>query len=161
VAFFSSVDLDHVMRKEVDMDCITPSQPEKIPHGQRSDIYDTVARTGGKLEPKTIEELSFGWQPYGDVDDEETVKKSLRSCMAKSKKEVRPENDAPLGLIRIVALGPKKNPQENADGWGQAPVRSYRDEKESAFMRMAMCSGIELVSDEKLAQTNKKQMRNL
>lgn len=30
-AFFSLVDIDHVMRKEVDMDCVTPSNPVPIP----------------------------------------------------------------------------------------------------------------------------------
>ncbi|KAI9676635.1 MAG: DNA-directed DNA polymerase gamma mip1 [Trizodia sp. TS-e1964] len=37
-AFFSAVDIDHVLRKEVDMDCITPSNPSKIPHGESVDI---------------------------------------------------------------------------------------------------------------------------
>ncbi|PKS13293.1 hypothetical protein jhhlp_000064 [Lomentospora prolificans] len=38
VAFFSAVDIDHVLRKEVDMDCITPSHTEPIPHGESIDI---------------------------------------------------------------------------------------------------------------------------
>ena len=33
-AYFSAVDIDHVLRKEVDMDCVTPSHPEKIPPGE-------------------------------------------------------------------------------------------------------------------------------
>lgn len=37
-AFFSAVDIDHVLRKEVDMDCVTPSHPNKIPHGESLDI---------------------------------------------------------------------------------------------------------------------------
>lgn len=37
-AYFSAVDIDHVLRKEVDMDCITPSHPHKIPHGETLDI---------------------------------------------------------------------------------------------------------------------------
>lgn len=37
-AYFSAVDIDHVLRKEVDMDCVTPSHPEKIPHGECLDI---------------------------------------------------------------------------------------------------------------------------
>lgn len=38
-AFFSSVDIDFVLRKEVDFDCITPSNPNPIPHGENLDIY--------------------------------------------------------------------------------------------------------------------------
>jgi DNA polymerase gamma 1 len=37
-AYFSAVDIDHVLRKEVDMDCVTPSHPYKIPHGETLDI---------------------------------------------------------------------------------------------------------------------------
>lgn len=37
-AFFSAVDIDKVLRKEVDMDCITPSNPTAIPHGESLDI---------------------------------------------------------------------------------------------------------------------------
>ncbi|KAL2221742.1 DNA polymerase gamma [Thermoascus aurantiacus ATCC 26904] len=37
-AFFSQVDIDHVLRKEVNMDCVTPSHPNKIPHGESLDI---------------------------------------------------------------------------------------------------------------------------
>ncbi|KAF2785915.1 hypothetical protein K505DRAFT_380600 [Melanomma pulvis-pyrius CBS 109.77] len=37
-AYFSAVDIDHVLRKEVDMDCITPSHKDKIPHGESLDM---------------------------------------------------------------------------------------------------------------------------
>ena len=37
-AYFSAVDFDHVLRKEVDMDCITPSHSTPIPHGESLDI---------------------------------------------------------------------------------------------------------------------------
>jgi DNA polymerase gamma 1 len=43
-AFFSAVDIDHVLRKEVDMDCITPSHPKAIPHGESLDIQALLAK---------------------------------------------------------------------------------------------------------------------
>jgi len=43
-AYFSAVDIDHVLRKEVNMDCITPSHPDKIPHGESLDIKQLLAR---------------------------------------------------------------------------------------------------------------------
>jgi DNA polymerase gamma 1 len=43
-AFFSAVDVDHVLRKEVDMDCVTPSHPDKIPHGESLDIHQLLAK---------------------------------------------------------------------------------------------------------------------
>ncbi|KAJ3934864.1 MAG: gamma DNA-directed DNA polymerase [Lentinula lateritia] len=50
VAFFSAVDVDGVLRKEVDMTCVTPSQPIPIPPGESLDIGDVLKRThGGSL----------------------------------------------------------------------------------------------------------------
>lgn len=43
-AYFSAVDIDHVLRKEVDMDCVTPSHQEKIPHGESLDIMALLAK---------------------------------------------------------------------------------------------------------------------
>ncbi|KAJ3006851.1 DNA-directed DNA polymerase gamma mip1 [Thoreauomyces humboldtii] len=43
-AFFSAVDIDTCLRKEVDMDCVTPSNPNPIPSGQSLDIYDITAK---------------------------------------------------------------------------------------------------------------------
>ena len=43
-AFFSAVDIDRVIRKEVNMDCITPSNSHPIPHGESLDIYQLLAR---------------------------------------------------------------------------------------------------------------------
>jgi len=38
VAFFSGVDIDTVIRKEVNLDCVTPSSPNAIPSGKTLDI---------------------------------------------------------------------------------------------------------------------------
>jgi DNA polymerase gamma 1 len=47
VAFFSAVDVDHVFRKEVDMPCVTPSQPTPIPQGESVDIAQLLVKTDG------------------------------------------------------------------------------------------------------------------
>ncbi len=47
VAFFSAVDVDHVLRKEVDMPCVTPSQPNPIPPGESFDIRQLLMKTNG------------------------------------------------------------------------------------------------------------------
>ncbi|KIK52080.1 hypothetical protein GYMLUDRAFT_100859 [Collybiopsis luxurians FD-317 M1] len=47
VAFFSAVDVDKVLRKEVDMPCVTPSQPIPIPPGESLGIADVLTRTNG------------------------------------------------------------------------------------------------------------------
>ena len=48
-AFFSLIDIDHVMRKEVDMDCVTPSNPVPIPPGESLDIKQLLTLPEAKL----------------------------------------------------------------------------------------------------------------
>lgn len=53
-AYFSAVDIDHVLRKEVDMDCVTPSHPHKIPHGETLDIEQLLNKgREAFLDPST------------------------------------------------------------------------------------------------------------
>ncbi|KAG4433168.1 DNA-directed DNA polymerase gamma mip1 [Cadophora sp. M221] len=53
-AYFSAVDIDHVLRKEVDMDCITPSHHGKIPHGESIDITTLLTKPSSYLDPSII-----------------------------------------------------------------------------------------------------------
>ncbi|KAL2800498.1 DNA polymerase family A-domain-containing protein [Aspergillus keveii] len=54
-AYFSQVDIDHVLRKEVDMDCVTPSHPRKIPHGESLDIVQLLNKGDeARLDPSII-----------------------------------------------------------------------------------------------------------
>ncbi|CAI4859769.1 CBM_collapsed_G0055680.mRNA.1.CDS.1 [Saccharomyces cerevisiae] len=48
-AFFSQVDIDSVIRKEVNMDCITPSNKTAIPHGEALDINQLLDKPNSKL----------------------------------------------------------------------------------------------------------------
>ena len=57
VAFFSSVDIDQVMRKEPEMECVTPSNPQGLKHGYGIDAGESmtiqqtldILRTSNKL----------------------------------------------------------------------------------------------------------------
>ena len=54
-AYFSAVDIDHVLRKEVDMDCVTPSHPEKIPHGESVSINQLLDKgSAAFLDPAIV-----------------------------------------------------------------------------------------------------------
>lgn len=53
-AYFSAVDIDHVLRKEVDMDCITPSHSTAIPHGESIDIQQLLLQPTAVLDPSII-----------------------------------------------------------------------------------------------------------
>ena len=81
VAFFSLVDIDHIFRKEVDMACITPSQPEALSPGESVDIAQVLDLTGGSLgdvavespgpsEIRTPEPISF----FSDLRSEEHIR---------------------------------------------------------------------------------------
>lgn len=43
-AWFSAVDIDTVLRKEVDLDCVTPSHPDPIPQGESLDIQTLLTK---------------------------------------------------------------------------------------------------------------------
>lgn len=51
-AYFSAVDIDHVLRKEVDMDCITPSHTSPIPHGESLNIISLLSKPSAYLDPE-------------------------------------------------------------------------------------------------------------
>nr|XP_045002261.1 DNA polymerase subunit gamma-1 isoform X1 [Jaculus jaculus] len=59
VAFFSAVDIDQCLRKEVTMDCKTPSNPTGmerkygIPQGEALDIYQIIELTKGSLDKRS------------------------------------------------------------------------------------------------------------
>lgn len=58
VAFFSAVDVDHVMRKEVTQDCITPSSKTPVPFGEALDVFEVGRRTGWRLSAGVDHEQS-------------------------------------------------------------------------------------------------------
>lgn len=54
-AYFSAVDFDHVLRKEVDMECITPSHSTPIPPGECLDITALLEKGNeAKLDPAIV-----------------------------------------------------------------------------------------------------------
>ena len=66
-AYFSAVDIDHVLRKEVDMDCMTPSHPTKIPHGESVTITQLLNKgSAAYLDPniKPASPINLDQYPY-------------------------------------------------------------------------------------------------
>ncbi|EGX89300.1 DNA polymerase gamma [Cordyceps militaris CM01] len=54
-AYFSAIDVDHVLRKEVDMECVTPSHPTAIPPGESLDIATLLAKgDAARLDPAIV-----------------------------------------------------------------------------------------------------------
>lgn len=59
-AYFSAIDVDHVLRKEVDMDCITPSHPNAIPPGESLDINTLLSKGDmARLDPSIVPDTSY------------------------------------------------------------------------------------------------------
>ncbi|KAK4175028.1 PolG mitochondrial DNA polymerase [Triangularia setosa] len=59
-AFFSAVDIDTVLRKEVDMPCITPSNPTPIPPGETVDIQQLLEKGSlARLDPSIVPDPNF------------------------------------------------------------------------------------------------------
>ncbi|KAI1813903.1 DNA polymerase gamma [Poronia punctata] len=56
-AYFSAIDIDHVLRKEVDMDCVTPSHPTPIDPGESIDITQLLEKgRDALLDPAIVPE---------------------------------------------------------------------------------------------------------
>ncbi|KAI0442201.1 DNA polymerase gamma [Xylaria telfairii] len=54
-AYFSAVDIDHVLRKEVDMDCVTPSHSTPIDAGESLDITQLLEKgSDAFLDPAIV-----------------------------------------------------------------------------------------------------------
>lgn len=63
-AYFSAVDFDHVLRKEVDMECITPSHPTPIAPGESLDIAALLAKGDeARLDPEIIPDPQYAPNP--------------------------------------------------------------------------------------------------
>lgn len=65
VTFFSAVDIDRYLRKEVDMPCVTPSQPVPLERGESLDIESLLEITNGELGP--VKASSDDWIQNRDV----------------------------------------------------------------------------------------------
>lgn len=97
-AYFSAVDIDHVLRKEVDMDCITPSHPDKIPHGESLSMEQLLEKGDvALLDPSTIAQSppqleQYTYTPRTSVMSElqkSTDMTYLRAQLAGDDKELR------------------------------------------------------------------------
>ena len=104
-AFFSAVDIDHVLRKEVNMDCITPSHTEKIPHGESLDIWALMAKgEEGRLDAAI--------EPQRKVDVDRWDYTPRTPVMAESRKT----DESALALLRAQITGDDKELREIIKG---------------------------------------------
>ena len=98
-AFFSAVDIDHVLRKEVNMDCVTPSHPNKIPHGESLDIWQLLAKGKEALLNPTI-------KPETSLADVDQYSYTPRVPVMAAMKQQDPKLD--FALLRAQITGDEK-----------------------------------------------------
>ncbi|KDN36329.1 hypothetical protein K437DRAFT_271157 [Tilletiaria anomala UBC 951] len=64
-AFFSQVDIDRILRKEVDDACVTPSHPDPVPPGEALTIEELLEKTdNGNLSRAKPTSASLSCPPY-------------------------------------------------------------------------------------------------
>ncbi|GAB7363934.1 hypothetical protein MBLNU230_g4496t1 [Neophaeotheca triangularis] len=78
-AFFSAVDIDHVLRKEVDMDCVTPSHPHSIPPGTSLDIEQLLSKGLASALDPAIQPIDPPKPERFDYQPRKPVMESLRN----------------------------------------------------------------------------------
>lgn len=140
-AFFSEVDIDHVLRKEVSLDCVTPSHPNSIPPGESLDITRLLEKVtdeivfpkrGGKLSnikytPRApvLEDLESDKDP-----DLVVAKAKLQNSIDKS--EWRKNMNEYISIKKHAGMiddhfGKNLRPEEKVIKKGR-PRRSYEDD---------------------------------
>ncbi|KAK7204264.1 DNA polymerase family A-domain-containing protein [Myxozyma melibiosi] len=104
-AFFSAVDIDHVIRKEVDMPCVTPSHPNPIPPGETMTITQLLGTKSAKLKPKVEIDLShIEYTPRTSVFAQMDLHQQLLVKQLKSSAPV-PSSDLGFLSAQIEASG--------------------------------------------------------
>ncbi|KAJ9634963.1 DNA-directed DNA polymerase gamma mip1 [Knufia peltigerae] len=135
-AFFSAVDIDHVLRKEVDMDCVTPSHPEKIPHGESLDVNQLLAKGSEAfldpaIQPKTgpIDLDKYTYTPRASVMstlngvegvDVGYIRAQITSDDKELKSIIKDAEKADSGLSNE---GGKENDNDSAGGATTSPTK--------------------------------------
>ncbi|KAI0754102.1 gamma DNA-directed DNA polymerase [Daedaleopsis nitida] len=122
VAFFSAVDIDRVLRKEVDMPCVTPSQPHPIPPGESLDIAqggapmveDDGLHYGGSIYGYTVPDClthrarSEPWlraQATVDLDEVRALAKMHKGPLTAAKRKKRDDSLTRLKKVRALGRG--------------------------------------------------------
>jgi DNA polymerase gamma 1 len=129
-AYFSAVDIDHVLRKEVNMDCVTPSHPEKIPHGESLDIKQLLDKgEEAYLDPGTPpkEGKQIDFQKY-EYTPRPTVMSTLESSTdLRYLRAQITNNDAELKeIVKEVVRDDPSTPSPKRSGGGTGAPRGRR-----------------------------------
>ena len=154
-AYFSAVDIDHVLRKEVDMDCITPSNPNKIPHGESLDINQLLAKgSAAYLDPNIVPQSPMDLDNYNYVPrptvmsslEENTSMDFLRAQIATTPSEL---NEVVKDVNKAIGSSTAKKiiGSEKAASRRKNTVPKHTQPQEAKLMDIPYGYEMSLVSD--------------
>ncbi|KAI8393307.1 DNA polymerase family A-domain-containing protein [Radiomyces spectabilis] len=127
VAFFSSVDIDHVLRKEPNMTCVTPSHEDKIEEGISCDLNDALDKLESLTNLHREKDCLLGEErpTAGLVYEDDTIKE-----MVQHQHQVQGKRK-PCSLAFLEAQMHKsseKSPDYRQHGGGETKEKVQADE---------------------------------
>lgn len=133
------MDVDHVFRKEVNMDCLTPTQPHPIPHGESLTIEGVLDLTdGGQLGPVApgFEDAAEDSIPFALLSKEHQQQILMQQAQQHSPviQEIMEEQGEVNGLVKSAA----QNAEERNSIFLQAQsLATMREIKQAIKKRQA------------------------
>lgn len=122
VAFFSAVDVDRVLRKEVDMPCVTPSQPNPIPPGESLDIVAVLEKTNGGSLWKCGSPMAEWVNREGPIDVPGYTAPDFLIHRASDAKWLKAQSTSSIDEIKLLAdLGRDMKILKNKKSTARAP----------------------------------------
>ena len=136
-AYFSAVDIDHVLRKEVDMDCVTPSHPEKIPHGESLTITQLLDKgSAAYLDPAIVPNTPINLDQY-PYTPRPTVMSELRERTDLSFLKAQISSDAKELNDIIKDVNKKTSSDIAAAGLGDGPHQTRKAKNKAVTPKFA------------------------
>jgi DNA polymerase gamma 1 len=129
-AYFSAIDIDHVLRKEVDMDCITPSHPHKIPHGASLNMSQILAK--GALSELDLNTIPSTAQPLDTQKWTYTPRLPvIESLVSKTKQD----EDSALAYLRAQITSDEKELRDIVRDARKAVARTIMPKQQAPLPR--------------------------
>ncbi|KAG8668762.1 DNA-directed DNA polymerase gamma mip1 [Fusarium poae] len=136
-AYFSAIDIDHVLRKEVDMECITPSHQTPIPAGESIDINTLLDKgEAARLDPAIVPDARYApkldhieYTPrvsvmQGIQESAQETLPFLKAQIVSDEQEIRDIVYA-LQKERLAAMPKKERPLSKKELQSVLPYRAY------------------------------------
>lgn len=143
-AYFSAIDIDHVLRKEVNMDCVTPSHPHKIPHGESLDIEQLLEKDREALLDHSITPISRPSPQQYTYTPRQSVMSSLQAT--KDPAFIRAQitkNDGELrDIIRELSQKPTSSRPGQSSGKPRAKPTNWPSAEPQKAILMDVPSGL-------------------